>query len=238
MTRTLLRVQDLEVYYGRIRALRGVSLDVPEGSIVALLGANGAGKTTTLRAISGLMRAAKGTIEFGGQVTNRAAAERLVRDGMAHVPEGRQIFPELTVYENLRLGAYTQRDKAAVEASMQRVFEHFPRLRERARQLGGTLSGGEQQMLAIGRALMSRPKLLLLDEPSLGLAPLLIREIFHIIRGIRDAGATVLLVEQNVNMALSVADYGYVLETGRVALADTSANLRQRKEVQRLYLGQ
>ncbi len=238
MAQTLLRVQDLEVYYGRIRALRGVSLDVPEGSIVALLGANGAGKTTTLRAISGLLRATRGTVEFGGQVTNRAPAERLVREGMAHVPEGRQIFPELTVYENLRLGAYAQRDRAAVEASMQMVFERFPRLRERARQLGGTLSGGEQQMLSIGRALMSRPKLLLLDEPSLGLAPLLIREIFHIIQEIRAAGATVLLVEQNVNMALSVADYGYVLETGRVALADTSANLRQRKEVQRLYLGQ
>ncbi len=238
MAGTLLRVQDLEVYYGRIRALRGVSLDVPEGSIVALLGPNGAGKTTTLRAISGLLRATKGSVEFGGQVTNRTPAERLVRDGMAHVPEGRQIFPELTVYENLRLGAYAQRDKAAVEASMRTVFDHFPRLRERARQLGGTLSGGEQQMLAIGRALMSRPRLLLLDEPSLGLAPLLIREIFRIIQEIRAAGATVLLVEQNVNMALAVADYGYVLETGRVALADTSANLRQQKEVQRLYLGQ
>ena len=233
----LLRVTDIEAYYGRIRALRGVSLEVPAGSVVALLGANGAGKTTTLRAVSGLLHPARGTVEFDGRRIDRVAAERLVRAGMAHVPEGRQVFPELTVRENLRLGAYTRRDRTAIGDDLQRVYGYFPRLEQRAAQLAGTLSGGEQQMLAMARALMAKPRLLLLDEPSLGLAPLLVREIFRIIAEIRAAGTTVLLVEQNVHMALTVADYGYVLESGRVALADNSAALRQREEVQHSYLG-
>ena len=235
--RLLLSVNELEAYYGRIRALKGVSLKVPEGGVVALLGANGAGKTTTLRVVSGLMRPARGTVEFDGRRVDRMSAEQLVRLGIAHVPEGRQIFPDLTVRENLRLGAYTRQDGSAIAEDLQRVYQHFPILEQRSGQLAGTLSGGEQQMLAIGRALMAKPRLLLMDEPSLGLAPRLVKEIFHIIEEIRAGGTTVLLVEQNVHMALTVADYGYVLESGRVALADTSAALRQRKEVQRSYLG-
>ena len=233
----LLRVTEVESYYGRIRALKGVSLEVPAGSVVALLGANGAGKTTTLRTVSGLLRPARGAVEFDGRRIDRVGAERLVREGMAHVPEGRQVFPELTVRENLRMGAYTRRDRKGIEADLARVYDLFPRLAERRDQLAGYMSGGEQQMLAIGRALMTKPRLLLLDEPSLGLAPLLVKEIFRIIAEIRAAGTTVLLVEQNVHMALSVADYGYVLESGRVALADTSDALRQREEVQHSYLG-
>jgi branched-chain amino acid transport system ATP-binding protein len=233
----LLSVNELEAYYGRIRALKGVSLKVPEGGVVALLGANGAGKTTTLRVVSGLMRPARGTVEFDGRRVDRMSAEQLVRLGIAHVPEGRQIFPDLTVRENLRLGAYTRQDGSAIAEDLQRVYQHFPILEQRSGQLAGTLSGGEQQMLAIGRALMAKPRLLLMDEPSLGLAPRLVKEIFRIIEEIRAGGTTVLLVEQNVHMALIVADYGYVLESGRVALADTSAALRQRKEVQRSYLG-
>ncbi len=235
--RPLLAINEIETYYGRIRALKGVSLEVHEGSVVALLGANGAGKTTTLRSVSGLLRPARGTVEYDGRRVDRVSAERLVRAGIAHVPEGRQIFAELTVGENLRLGAYVRRDSAAIAADLRRVYQYFPILEQRAGQIAGTLSGGEQQMLAIGRALMARPRLLLLDEPSLGLAPLLVKEIFRIIAEIRAAGTTVLLVEQNVHMALNVADYGYVLEAGRVALADTSAALRQREEVQRSYLG-
>ncbi|HEY0734071.1 MAG TPA: ABC transporter ATP-binding protein [Herpetosiphonaceae bacterium] len=237
-TPPLLIVDEIEAHYGRIRALKNVSIQVPEGSIVALLGANGAGKTTTLRVISGLLRPTRGTIVFDGRAIERVSTERLVREGIAHVPEGRQIFPELNVHENLRLGAYTRRDRQGIDADMQRVFGYFPRLQERVGQLAGTLSGGEQQMLAIGRALMTRPRLLLLDEPSLGLAPLLVKEIFGIIAQIREAGTTVLLVEQNVHMALNVADYGYLLEGGRVVLTDTSAALRHREEVQHAYLGQ
>ena len=233
----ILRVSGVEAHYGRIRALKEVSLEVPEGGVVALLGANGAGKTTTLRAISGLLRPTRGSVEFAGRRIDRLSAERLVREGIAHVPEGRQIFPDLTVRENLRLGTYTRRDRQMIADDLRRVYGYFPRLEQRVGQLGGTLSGGEQQMLAIARALMARPRLLLLDEPSLGLAPLLVQEIFRIITEIRAAGTTVLLVEQNVNMALTVADYGYVLEGGRVALADYSAALRQREEVQRSYLG-
>jgi branched-chain amino acid transport system ATP-binding protein len=235
--KVLLSVDDLEAYYGRIRALKGVSLKVPEGGVVALLGANGAGKTTTLRVVSGLMRPAGGSVEFDGRRVDRVSAEQLVRLGIAHVPEGRQIFPDLTVRENLRLGAYTRQDGSAIAEDLQRVYQHFPILEQRSGQLAGTLSGGEQQMLAIGRALMAKPRLLLMDEPSLGLAPRLVKEIFRIIEEIRAGGTTVLLVEQNVHMALTVADYGYVLESGRVALADTSAALRQREEVQRSYLG-
>jgi branched-chain amino acid transport system ATP-binding protein len=234
----LLVIDEIEAHYGRIRALKNISLEVPEGSIVALLGANGAGKTTTLRVISGLLRPSRGSVTFGGRPVGRRSAEQLVRAGMAHVPEGRQIFPELSVREHLRLGAYTRRDRGGIDDDMRAVLRSFPRLQERLGQPAGTLSGGEQQMLAIGRALMARPRLLLLDEPSLGLAPLLVKEIFRIINDIRAAGTTVLLVEQNVHMALNVADYGYLLEGGRVVVADASGALRQREEVQRAYLGQ
>jgi branched-chain amino acid transport system ATP-binding protein len=237
MTHPLLRVNEIQVHYGRVRALHDVSLEVAEGSIVALLGSNGVGKTTTLRVISGLLRPTHGSVEFDGRRIERLRPDQLVRAGIAHVPEGRQLFPELTVRENLRLGAYTRRDARTVEQDLQRVFNYFPHLRERLGQNAGTLSGGEQQMLAIGRGLMSKPRLLLLDEPSLGLAPLLVKEIFQIIADIRAAGTTVVLVEQNVHMALNIADYAYLLQTGRVVLSDQSSALRQREEVKRAYLG-
>ena len=237
MGRPLLTVNELEAYYGRVCALHSVSLEVAEGSVATLLGANGAGKTTTLRVISGLLRPTRGSVEFDGKRIDGFGPDRLVRAGIVQVPEGRQIFADLTVRENLLLGGYARRDGSSARRESQRVFDYFPRLGERLRQLAGTLSGGEQQMLAIGRALMARPRLLLLDEPSLGLAPLLVKEIFRVIGDIRAAGTTVLLVEQNAHMALSVADHAYVLETGRVILADRSAALRQREEVQRAYLG-
>ncbi len=237
MPNPLLTINEIQAYYGRVRALNNVSLQVNEGSVVALLGSNGAGKTTTLRVISGLLKPAYGSVEFEGASIGRLRADQLVRLGIGHVPEGRQLFPELTVRQNLRLGAYTRGDAPAIEQDMQRVFGYFPRLRERLEQHAGTLSGGEQQMLAIGRALMSRPRLLLLDEPSLGLAPLLVKEIFRIISEIRAAGTTVVLVEQNAHMALRVADYAYVLESGRVVLSDSSIALQQREEVKRVYLG-
>ena len=230
-------MHELEAYYGRVCALHSVSLEVAEGSVATLLGANGAGKTTTLRVISGLLRPTRGSVEFDGKRIDGFGPDRLVRAGIVQVPEGRQIFADLTVRENLLLGGYARRDGGSARRESQRVFDYFPRLGERLRQLAGTLSGGEQQMLAIGRALMARPRLLLLDEPSLGLAPLLVKEIFRVIGDIRAAGTTVLLVEQNAHMALSVADHAYVLETGRVILADRSAALRQREEVQRAYLG-
>ena len=237
MGRPLLTVNELEAYYGRVCALHSVSLEVAEGSVAALLGANGAGKTTTLRVISGLLRPTRGSVEFDGKRIDGFGPDRLVRAGIVQVPEGRQIFADLTVRENLLLGGYARRDGSSARRESQRVFDYFPRLGERLQQRAGTLSGGEQQMLAIGRALMARPRLLLLDEPSLGLAPLLVKEIFRVIGDIRAAGTTVLLVEQNAHMALSVADHAYVLETGRVILADRSAALRQREEVQRAYLG-
>ena len=237
MGHPLLTVHELEAYYGRVCALHSVSLEVDEGSVVALLGANGAGKTTTLRVISGLLRPTRGSVEFDGKRIDGFGPDRLVRAGIVQVPEGRQIFADLTVRENLLLGGYARRDGGSARQESQRVFDYFPRLGERLQQRAGTLSGGEQQMLAIGRALMARPRLLLLDEPSLGLAPLLVKEIFRVIGDIRAAGTTVLLVEQNAHMALSVADHAYVLETGRVILADRSAALRQREEVQRAYLG-
>ena len=232
----LLTVNEIEAYYGRVCALHSVSLEVAEGSVVALLGANGAGKTTTLRVISGLLRPTRGTVEFDGRRIDGMSPDRLVRLGIVQVPEGRQIFADLTVHENLMLGGYARRDLGAARQKP-RVFDYFPRLSERLEQRGGTLSGGEQQMLAIGRALMARPRLLLLDEPSLGLAPILVKEIFRVISEIRAAGTTVLLVEQNVHMALDIADRAYVLETGRVMLGDRSAALRQREEVRRAYLG-
>lgn len=237
MAQPILEANGIHAYYGRVHALYDINLQVAEGSIVALLGANGAGKTTTLRVISGLIRPTHGTVEFDGMRTERMPPDQLVRTGIAHVPEGRQIFSDLTVRENLRLGAFTRHNMRAIDQDMQRVFNYFPRLRERLGQNAGTLSGGEQQMLAIGRGLMSKPRLLLLDEPSLGLAPLLVKEIFQIIAEIRAAGTTVVLVEQNVHMALNIADYAYLLQTGRVVLNDSSATLRQREEVKRAYLG-
>ena len=238
MARPLLKVNEIEAYYGRVCALHSVSLEVGEGSVVALLGANGAGKTTTLRVISGLLRPTRGSVEFDGERVDGSPPDRLVRAGIVQVPEGRQIFTELTVRENLLLGAYARRDSgSAREAERQRVFGYFPRLGERLQQRAGTLSGGEQQMLAIGRALMARPRLLLLDEPSLGLAPLMVKEIFRVISEIRAAGTTVLLVEQNAHMALNIADHAYLLETGRVVVGDRSAAMRQREEVRRAYLG-
>jgi branched-chain amino acid transport system ATP-binding protein len=247
----MLQVREVVAAYGPIVALHGVSLEVPEGGIATVLGANGAGKTSTLRAISGLLRPRSGTIEFEGQRIDRRSAEEIVSLGMSHIPEGRQLFSEMTVLENLRLGAYSRftglaasigeyrRRRRDFEDALKQVFEYFPILAERKDQIAGTLSGGEQQMLAIARGLMGNPRLLLLDEPSMGLAPMVTREIFQIIQTInRTEGVTILLVEQNANLALEIAHYGYVLETGRIAMADTAENLRKSEAVQRSYLGQ
>ena len=233
----MLRLERVSAAYGRIQALRGVSLEVPAGSVVALLGANGAGKTTTLRVISGLLRPTDGAVFFEGRRIDRLPPEVIVRLGVAHVPEGRQVFADLTVGENLILGAYARRDRRNVPADLERVFELFPVLRERRKQLAGTLSGGEQQMLAIGRALMARPRLLLLDEPSLGLAPMVAREIFRTVRRVNAEGTTVLLVEQDASRALQVAQTAYVLQTGQVVLWGPAAELRQNEAVRRSYLG-
>jgi len=233
----VLELKGLDVYYGAVHALKGVSLRVERGEIVTLIGANGAGKTTLLRTVSGLVRPRKGSVEFEGKPLQALEPHSIVRLGLGHAPEGRQIFANMTVRENLDLGAYLRRDSAGVEADRQRVFTLFPRLREREKQGAATLSGGEQQMLAIGRALMSRPKLLLLDEPSLGLAPLLVREIFKTIREINAAGTTVLLVEQNAHLALATAHRGYVLETGTVRFADDARRLAENEEVKKAYLG-
>jgi branched-chain amino acid transport system ATP-binding protein len=233
----LLVLDGIETFYGAIQALKGVSFKVPEGSIVTLLGANGAGKSTTLKCISGLVPAARGTVSFRGQRIDGLACETIARRGISHVPEGRELFPELTVLENLKMGAYARTDKRATQATLERVHACFPILAERRAQLAGTLSGGEQQMLAIGRSLMAEPALMLLDEPSLGLAPMLVEEIFAIIRSIHAGGTTVLLVEQNANKALSIADYGYVLETGTIALAGDSQQLLRDDRVRRSYLG-
>jgi branched-chain amino acid transport system ATP-binding protein len=234
----LLVLDGVETFYGSIQALKGVSFKVEAGSIVTLLGANGAGKSTTLKCISGLVPVAKGTVSFRGQRIDGLPCETIVRRGISHVPEGRELFPELTVLENLTMGAYARTDKRAIQATLERVHACFPILAERRTQLAGTLSGGEQQMLAIGRALMADPALMLLDEPSLGLAPMLVEEIFAIIREIHAGGTTVLLVEQNANKALSIADYGYVLETGTIALAGDSQQLLKDDRVRRSYLGQ
>jgi branched-chain amino acid transport system ATP-binding protein len=232
----LLEVRDLDVAYGRIRALHGVSLRVAEGHIVALIGSNGAGKTTLLRAISGVLRPASGAIEFAGVSVARLGMHQIVRRGIVQVPEGRGIFMRMSVRENLAMGAFA-RDARGVGDDLARVFALFPILERRRAQLGGTLSGGEQQMLALGRAMMARPRLLMLDEPSLGLAPLVVREIFRVIPRLRAEGVTVLLVEQNARMALGCADEGYVLQTGRVVLAGTAAALLASREVQHAYLG-
>lgn len=233
----MLRVTDLEVYYGAIHALKGLSLEVNEGEIVTLIGANGAGKSTTLRTISGLIAPKSGTITFEGKNIAGKGAHEIVRAGISQVPEGRRIFAEMTVLENLELGAFTRSDKDGIAADMEMVFTRFPRLKERVSQQAGTLSGGEQQMLAMGRALMSRPRLLLLDEPSMGLAPLLIKEIFSIIVDINKTGTTVLLVEQNANMALSIASRAYVLETGRITLSGAAKELAASEDVRKAYLG-
>ncbi|KPK22280.1 MAG: hypothetical protein AMJ76_00155 [Dehalococcoidia bacterium SM23_28_1] len=246
----MLQLHEVVAAYGPIVALHGISLEVSEGTIVAVLGANGAGKSTTLRAVSGLLRPRSGSIEFEGQRIDRLSAEQIVSLGMSHIPEGRQLFSDMTVLENLRLGAYSRftglarsvreyrRRRQDFEAALKQVYEYFPILAERQNQIAGTLSGGEQQMLAIGRGLMGNPRLLLLDEPSMGLAPIVTREIFEIIQAInRTQGVTILLVEQNANLALEIAHYGYVLETGRIAVADTSESLRENEAVQRSYLG-
>jgi branched-chain amino acid transport system ATP-binding protein len=233
----LLEVQDLNVYYGAIHALQGISFNVEEGEIVTLIGANGAGKSTTLKTVSGLLHPRTGDVRLRGQSLVNTAAQDIVRQGVVHVPEGRKIFAPLTVQENLEMGAFTRNDKAEIKQTMERVFRSFPRLKERLGQLGGTLSGGEQQMLAIGRGMMARPKLLLLDEPSMGLAPILVEEIFAIIQEINTQGVSILLVEQNALMALSVASRAYVLETGRIVLTGTGQEVLHNDQVMQAYLG-
>ena len=232
----MLEIKDLEVSFGGITALKGISLTVNDGEIVTLIGANGAGKTTTLRTVSGLVKPRAGQVLVDGKDVTRLSAQARVKRGLVQVPEGRRVFPQMSVLENLELGAYLRKDKG-VAGDLDDVFARFPRLADRRKQHAGTLSGGEQQMLAIGRALMSRPRILLLDEPSMGLAPLLVQEIFSIVSEINVGGTTVLLVEQNANMALQVADRGYVLETGRIVLAGTAAELTSTDEVKRAYLG-
>ena len=232
-----LEIRDLHVSYGGIRALKGVSLTVEEGQIVTLIGANGAGKSTTLRAISGLERAQSGSITYGGEELTSLPAKEIVRRGIIHVPEGRRVFPDMTVAENLKIGAFLRRDNAGISKDIDYVYSLFPRLKERSWQPAGTLSGGEQQMLAVGRALMSRPKVLMMDEPSLGLAPLIVRDIFSIIRRVNEDGITVLLIEQNANAALRIADYGYVLETGTISLTGTGEELLRNSSVREAYLG-
>ena len=238
MTDTLLTVSNIETSYGPITAIRGVSFSVPAGSIVTILGANGAGKTTILKTVSGVMDPQKGTVVFDGREIQRMDPDKIVRLGLSHVPEGREVFPFLSVRDNLRMGAYTRSDAAEVARDLDMVFGYFPVLEQRAEQRAGQLSGGEQQMLAISRALMARPRLMLLDEPSLGLSPKLVKEIFDIIARInREHGVTVLLVEQNANMALHIAQYGYVLEVGRIVMEDTCARLLEKEDIKEFYLG-
>ena len=237
MAEPMLKIDNIDVYYGAIHALKGISLEVKEGEIVTLIGANGAGKSTTLRTISGLLKPKTGSITFLGQNIAGVRAHEIVKKGISQVPEGRRVFAEMTVMENLDLGAFVRKDKAGIQQDLKHVFELFPRLEERKNQSAGTLSGGEQQMLAMGRALMSRPNLLLLDEPSMGLAPLLIKEIFNIIVDINKSGTTVLLVEQNANMALSIAHRAYVLETGRITLSGSAKELAASEDVRKAYLG-
>lgn len=233
----MLKIDDINVYYGAIHAIKGISLEVNEGEIVTLIGANGAGKSTTLRTISGLLKPKTGKIEFEGKSIAGLPANEVVKVGISQVPEGRRIFANMTVSENLDLGAFTRKDKAGIAQDLKMVYERFPRLEERKNQNAGTLSGGEQQMLAMGRALMSRPRLLLLDEPSMGLAPLLIKEIFSIIQDINKAGTTILLVEQNANMALSIANRAYVLETGRITISGDAKELASSEDIRKAYLG-
>ncbi len=233
----MLKIDNLQVSYGGIRALRGISLEVPDGKIVTLIGANGAGKSTTLRTISGLVKADSGSITYDGQELLGQPIYKILQKGIALVPEGRRVFTNLTVLENLKIGAYLRNDKAQIEKDLDWVYELFPRLKERSWQAGGTLSGGEQQMLAVARALMGKPRVIMMDEPSLGLAPLVVKDIFDIIRQINAQGVTVLLIEQNANMALKIADYAYVLETGKIGLSGTGRELLVNEDVKRAYLG-
>ena len=236
----MLEVKNLEVYYGVIQAIKGISFEVNEGEVIALIGANGAGKTTTLQTITGMLQPKAGEIIFEGKDISKIPghAHKIVEMGMAHVPEGRRVFAELSVYENLKLGAYTRKDKKEIEETLARVYKSFPRLEERKNQLAGTLSGGEQQMLAMGRALMSKPKIILMDEPSMGLSPSLVEEIFHIIREISASGTTVLLVEQNAKKALAIADRAYVLETGNIVLSGDAKEMMNNDSIKKAYLGE
>jgi branched-chain amino acid transport system ATP-binding protein len=233
----MLKVKDLNVHYGKIHAIKGIDFEVNEGEIVTLIGANGAGKTTILQTVSGILKPSEGMITFGGENLSKVPAHQIPVLGIAHVPEGRRIFASMTVYENLQMGAYIRKDKDQIQEDMERIFLNFPRLKERIKQIAGTLSGGEQQMLAMGRALMTRPKLILLDEPSMGLAPLLVDEIFNMIQTVNDEGTTVLLVEQNANKALHIANRAYVLETGLIKLSGNARELLENPEVQQAYLG-
>ncbi|MEZ0536040.1 ABC transporter ATP-binding protein [Caldicellulosiruptoraceae bacterium PP1] len=233
----MLKINSIDVYYGAIQALFSVSLEVNQGEIVTLIGANGAGKSTLLKSISGLVKIKNGSIEFEDEQIHQKTTMDIVKLGISQVPEGRRVFPEMSVYENLELGAFLRKDKENIKKDMNNVFERFPRLSERRNQLAGTLSGGEQQMLAIGRALMARPKLLLLDEPSMGLAPILVNEIFKIIKEINEQGTTILLIEQNANMALHIADKAYVIETGRIVLSGSAKEVASNPNVKKAYLG-
>ncbi len=235
---SMLEIENLEVYYGAINAIKGISFSVEQGEIIALIGANGAGKTTTLHTITGLVPAKRGSVKLNGKDITKIPAHKIVSMGMAHVPEGRRVFAQLTVYENLMLGAYTRKDKAEIAGTLERVYERFPRLKERHKQTAGTLSGGEQQMLAMGRALMSKPSIILMDEPSMGLSPLYVSEIFDIITEINKSGTTVLLVEQNAKKALSIANRAYVLETGTIALSGDAKELMNNEQVKKAYLGE
>ena len=235
---SLLSIENLEVYYGVINAIKGISFEVNEGEIIALIGANGAGKTTILHTITGLFQAKSGSINFEDKDLLKTPAHKIVSMGIAHVPEGRRIFQQLTVYDNLKLGAYTRKDKKEIADTLETVYERFPRLKERRTQIAGTLSGGEQQMLAMGRALMSHPKIILMDEPSMGLSPLYVSEIFDIIRSVNESGTTVLLVEQNAKKALSIANRAYVLETGKIVLSGDAHELMNNDSVKKAYLGE
>ena len=234
----MLEIKDLNVFYGAIHALKGISLTVGEGELVSLIGANGAGKTTTLHTISGLLTASSGSITLDGKDLQKVASNKIIGMGLAHVPEGRHVFSRMTVEENLRMGAYIIKDQKKISENLESVYAHFPRLKERSRQLAGTLSGGEQQMLATGRALMTDPKIVLMDEPSMGLSPLLVKEIFAIIQQLHDSGITILLVEQNAKMALSISDRAYVLETGTISIQGNAAELLNDPRVKKAYLGQ
>ena len=234
----MLEVKDLEVYYGVIQAIKGVSFQVNQGEVIALIGANGAGKTTILHTVTGLLSPKRGSVVFEGKEITKVPAHKIVSMGMAHVPEGRRVFAELSVYENLKMGAYTRKDKKEIEESLANVYKRFPRLEERKNQMAGTLSGGEQQMLAMGRALMSKPKIILMDEPSMGLSPIMVNEIFDIIRAVSESGTTVLLVEQNAKKALSIADCAYVLETGNIVLEGKAEDLLENDSIKKAYLGE
>ena len=234
----MLEIQDIEVYYGMIQAIKGVSFSVEQGEVIALIGANGAGKTTILHTVSGLLTPKKGKVIFEGKDISKVPGHKIVSMGMAHVPEGRRVFAQLTVLENLKMGAYTRKDKKEIDETLQKVFKHFPRLQERQNQLAGTLSGGEQQMLAMGRALMSHPKIILMDEPSMGLSPIFVSEIFDIIKEVSKSGTTVLLVEQNAKKALSIADRAYVLETGKIVLSGDAKELMNDDSIKKAYLGE